>query len=340
VAAAMYKFALLGLVLLYSSCLALAQNKTGNGWSWYCIGDCDKDTVTTTTPGVVLMGGGPDVVVAFKWMIARSGGGNFVVLRAAGTDAYNPFIYEMGGIKSVATLILTSKVASTDPFVLSQISNAEAIWFAGGDQSQYISYWNNTAIQTALQTQVKRGVPIGGTSAGMAVLGQFIYAAMTGNSATSSECLQDPYNKDITLGDGFLTIPYIHNIITDMHFVQRDRMGRSITFLSRLIKDKWVAAGEAVRAVCADEQTAVLLDPTTGVANITSPNGGYAYFLQTTQAPSVCAAKTPLSIQGISVHRVQNASVFDFGKWSGNPESAYQLNVAKGVLTSTNGKIY
>lgn len=42
------------------------------------------------------MGGGTDVDAAFKWMIERSGGGNFVVIRTAGTDAYNPYIYNLG----------------------------------------------------------------------------------------------------------------------------------------------------------------------------------------------------------------------------------------------------
>ena len=37
---------------------------------------------------VVLMGGGKDVAEAFAWMIERSGGGDFLVLRAAGTPAY------------------------------------------------------------------------------------------------------------------------------------------------------------------------------------------------------------------------------------------------------------
>jgi hypothetical protein len=36
------------------------------------------------------MGGGTDVDAAFQWMCQRSGGGDFLVIRATGTDAYNP----------------------------------------------------------------------------------------------------------------------------------------------------------------------------------------------------------------------------------------------------------
>jgi len=46
------------------------------------------------------MGGGTDVDAAFEWMIERAGGGDFLVLRTTGTDAYDPYIYAMGGVNS------------------------------------------------------------------------------------------------------------------------------------------------------------------------------------------------------------------------------------------------
>jgi cyanophycinase len=40
--------------------------------------------VHATEAGFVLAGGGKDVEEAMKWMIERSGGGDFVILRASG----------------------------------------------------------------------------------------------------------------------------------------------------------------------------------------------------------------------------------------------------------------
>jgi cyanophycinase-like exopeptidase len=287
------------------------------------------------------MGGGLDVAVAFEWMIKQSGGGNFLVIRTDGTDAYNPWIYAMGGIQSVATIIMTSDAASSDPFVISQISNAEALWFAGGDQSTYINQWNNTEVQVAAQSLIKKGVPIGGTSAGMAVLPEFVYTAMTGESATSNESLMNPYNSDITLGDNFLSVPLLENVITDMHFVQRNRMGRSLTFVSRLMQDKWVPSGVNMRAVCADEQSAVMLDTQTGMGTITSPDGAFVYLLEATQPPSVCSPNIPLSIANVKVHRVESGDVFDFNNWQGVTGGIdYVLTVTNGTISSSNGHIY
>lgn len=59
------------------------------------------DVKTTTTGGTCLMGGGTDVDAAFKWMIEKSGGGDFVIIRADNSNGYNSYIYDMGGINSV-----------------------------------------------------------------------------------------------------------------------------------------------------------------------------------------------------------------------------------------------
>jgi hypothetical protein len=59
------------------------------GYSYFRVGS-PNDITASTTPGTVLMGGGTDVDAAFQWMCQRSDGGDFLVIRATGTDAYNP----------------------------------------------------------------------------------------------------------------------------------------------------------------------------------------------------------------------------------------------------------
>lgn len=51
------------------------------------------------------MGGGTDTNSAFKQMLNWAGGGDFLVISASGDDAYNNYIYKMGGAHSVATLL-------------------------------------------------------------------------------------------------------------------------------------------------------------------------------------------------------------------------------------------
>ena len=42
---------------------------------------------------------------------------------------------------------------------------AEALFIAGGDQSNYVNNWKGTPIEDAIHELVQRGVPIAGTSA-------------------------------------------------------------------------------------------------------------------------------------------------------------------------------
>ena len=73
---------------------------------------------------------------AFVWMCGRSGNCDFLVIRATGTDAYNPRIQSLcPNENSVATLIIPNLAAANDPAVASIIRHAEAIWITGGDRS-------------------------------------------------------------------------------------------------------------------------------------------------------------------------------------------------------------
>ncbi|MGH9335750.1 MAG: Type 1 glutamine amidotransferase-like domain-containing protein, partial [Vicinamibacteria bacterium] len=133
------------------------------------------DVVTATGGLLVLQGGGTDVDENFIAMGARSGGGDFVVIRASGTDAYNPYIFDLCSCDSVATMVFKNRNASFNSFVIDTIRNAEALFIAGGDQSDYVNLWKNTPIEDAIHDVAAKPAPLGGTSAGMAIMGEFLY---------------------------------------------------------------------------------------------------------------------------------------------------------------------
>src|SRR5438094_7971490 len=124
----MSKLATIALLIVVCTHPAFAAKQ----YSYFRVGNAN-DVTTATTPGTVLMGGSTDVDAAFQWMCDRSGGGDFLVIRATGTDAYNPYIQELcPGVNSVATLIIPNRAMASDPFVIATIQSAEALWIAGG----------------------------------------------------------------------------------------------------------------------------------------------------------------------------------------------------------------
>ncbi len=80
-------------------------------YSYFVVGNA-ADVVTPTSGLLVLQGGGTDVDENFVRMGARSGGGDFVVIHASGTDAYNPYIYALCGCDSVETIVFKNRTAS------------------------------------------------------------------------------------------------------------------------------------------------------------------------------------------------------------------------------------
>jgi cyanophycinase len=311
---------------------------------------------TACTPSVVLMGGGYDVAEAFRWMIAQAGiqrttGGRFVIIRATGSDAYNPYVYShlgevdtttdrnyemVGGIDlgvtSVETLVIPSRTAAADPFVLGVIAKASAIFISGGDQANYYQYWQGTPLDAALQRAVNAGIPIGGTSAGNAMLGQYAFVALN-DSVTSDEALANPFNRYMTIDPlntwsgkfaqtgSFLNIPGLEKTITDDHFNTRDRLGRLIGFVARIGDGcpGGVERFDSVLGIGVDEETALLVSGARGnvkaqlVANPYNPENttdpytpqNSAYFTKIVRAPSLCANKRPLNDSaGIQVYRL------------------------------------
>ena len=305
----------------------------------YFLTGSGADVVGATQSGLALMGGGTDVDAVFTWMSDRAGGGDFVVIRASGADGYNQYVFDLGDFDSVETLVLKNQAASFDPFVLQTIRNAEALFVAGGDQSNYVNFWKGTPVEDAIHELAARGIPIGGTSAGTAILSEFVYAAQR-QSSTSTEALANPFHRNITLDRDFLVLDHMGGIITDQHLIERDRLGRTLTFMARIVADGWAPES---RAIAIDRETAVLVDASgqaTVVANATHPTP-FAYFLRG-GTPQVVAPKTPLTYTNIETQRVQPGSTFNLSTWTGTGVTGYTLNVQAGVVTSTQpgGSIY
>lgn len=246
----------------------------GRAGSIGIIGDT-SDIQTTTKGGLVIMGGSTDVDAAFKWMIERSGGGDVVIIRASGTDAYNPYVNKLGKVNSVETLKIDSRRLAESDGVTRIIRNAEMLFIAGGDQSDYTEYWKGTKVMEAINYLLtQKMVPVGGTSAGAAILGNYYYSGERA-SVTSSAALSNPYSKDITLyKDDFLKAPFMLNVLTDQHFSQREREGRTTVFLGRIMND-W---NKTPYGIAVDEKTAVCVDEN-GMAVVVGENK--AFFLKT-----------------------------------------------------------
>ncbi|HVF41615.1 MAG TPA: Type 1 glutamine amidotransferase-like domain-containing protein [Pyrinomonadaceae bacterium] len=276
-------------------------------------------------------GGGTDVDAALQWIIDQVRGCascatkvDVVILRSSGSNGYNDYIYAMNGVDSVETLVVTSARDSNTAAVETTVRNAEVVFFAGGDQCDYVKYFKGTRVETAVESVYARGGGVGGTSAGEAIQGEFTYDGCAG-SAISSQALLDPYRRDITFTYDFFNWAHMEDVITDSHFVTRDRMGRTMTFLARQIKD---GRASSAWGMAVNEATSVVVDKN-GLARVMG--GGPAYFVLADHFPEVCAPGTPLTYSNYKIWKVPAGGTFDLA--SRPATGFYLVSVTAGALS-------
>ncbi len=227
--------------------------KPSNQTSYLLGGSADVcPTLTAGQGALLLMGGGTDVDAAFSNRVGpQIKAGNIVVLRAAGTDAYNTYLQGLTGAASVETLIVDTVTKANSAYVEWAIKSAEAVFIAGGDQSAYLNAWQGTLVQTALKHVYDKGGVVGGTSAGDHVLSQHVYDPDGVSGAVSAEVVTDYCHNTINISSNFLSFPQLANTLNDTHFRQRDRMGRSAVFQAKL--------GSTGRVIAISEATSLFV---------------------------------------------------------------------------------
>ncbi|MEO8366958.1 MAG: cyanophycinase [Pseudoxanthomonas sp.] len=309
--------ATLGLLCLWMGGQAPAQAEVKKSaaaqqsYEFYAIGNVQAPTPGKVQPGLMLMGGGDWATEAFRWMAGKAGNGHIVILRASGAaEAQDEFFKEIGGILSAQTFVFHDRASSSDPRMLAIVRKADGIFIAGGDQSNYVNFWKGTPLNEALNQHVREGKPLGGTSAGLAIMGGYSYGAMDGGSLTSEEALKDPMGPAVTLVDDFLQLPPLpaHRVITDSHFGKRERLGRLITFVARIAKEQ---SSADIKGIGVDENTALCIDGD-GVGKVFTGNGGSAWLVVPQALLELQAKGDPQAYREFMKGRLEPGQVLDF----------------------------
>lgn len=316
---------LFGLVALMT---ASAVGATPAGYTYYSVGDAAAKSSAKTELGLMLAGGGGRDDNAFRWFIERAGHGHIVIISASADAQGGEEIYrDIGGVLSVETLTFDDRKAASDPKVLAILKHADGIFIGGGDQAKYVRYWKGTPVQDALNEHVAAGRPIGGTSAGLAVLGFAAYGAMDDGSIDSVTALQDPSGPAVTIVHDFLKVPYLEHVVTDTHFTARNRLGRLIAFLAQVRSAAPAAVGIGV-----DEKSALCIDAK-GVGRLYTSGNGFAWLVEPRDAPK--SAKGPLEWPDVRITGIGTRSTIDLTSLTvANPAFSGTATVHKGKVSN------
>lgn len=289
------------------------------------VGSQSAWTGATRGPGLVLMGGGTDVDAAFVWIqrtIAGAGvhGGDLVVLRASGDNDYDAYIHGLAPYNSVRTLLLPTCASAADLTSAARVvDRSQAVFFAGGDQADYVP-WKGTPLAAAVQHVYDRGGVVGGTSAGLAILGEYVFdsvAADTRHDVHTADAVPDPLEPAISFTHAMFAFPGLRDTITDTHFVARDRLGRLAVFIARLAAER-PPSSRRVRAIGVDQRTALVVGPDDVGTLLLEGSGGRALFLSGGPAQRLAAGKPFVSSPIDAVLLDRAGEQFDLDRWCGD----------------------
>ncbi len=191
---------------------------------------------------------------AYKWAVDQSENKKVAFISYYEESDWLPnyFINQCGAVFAknfkIDDLSLADQQATYDSLI-----KYDVIFLKGGDQSNYYNTYKNTKTQDAIQFVFDNGGIVCGTSAGLAVMSNIIYAAL-GSSAQPDICIENPQNSDITLRDDFLNL--FPGYIFDSHFTRRLRFPRLLAFMAN-----WkINHGQSIIGIGVDEMTAMTID--------------------------------------------------------------------------------
>jgi cyanophycinase-like exopeptidase len=273
-------------------------------------------------PGLLLDGAGitgspPSSIV---WLHRRllgttaTRGGNVVVLRASYSDVYDRAFRDYGNFASVQTVLIPpcATLAQADA-AARVVNNADAVYFAGGDQANYVA-WKGGALMAAVARVYARGGVVGGGSAGLAIQGAVVYDSVAGDRMNvethTADAVADPLEKRISFTTGLFAWPALAATITDTHFAVRNRFGRTVAFLARILHDGLLPGARTVYALGVDEGSAVVVDPDGMATLLNAKDARGAYLVRADSAPILEPGK-PLNYTVEVSHVTREGERFD-----------------------------
>ncbi|MBV9925185.1 MAG: cyanophycinase [Acidobacteria bacterium] len=195
------------------------------------------------------------------------------------------------GVDDVQAVDVSSRADTLKPEALEAVEKATGLFFTGGDQLHITSLLGGTGMQRLIGRRYERGLVIGGTSAG---------AAMMSNSMILGGAPdENPKVGAVEIGPG---MDLIVGAVIDTHFSQRGRFGRLLTAIAHYPQDLGLGL---------DEKTAMIVNKgefeVAGEGAVTVIDGGAMTY---TSLP-YSEKGDGLSLYGVRVHVLSAGARFD-----------------------------
>jgi cyanophycinase len=235
---------------------------------------------------IVAIGGAEDKTrnrAILRFVAQRVGPGPLVVLTAAAAepdDAWRLYrdTFRNLGVKRLEHVDVRDRRQAFDDRISRAIDGARGVFFTGGDQARIAGNIADTPVCERVGAVLARGGVVAGTSAGACVISENMLVSGDGHGAPAGA---------VQMGRG---LGFVSDVVIDMHFSQRGRMGRLLAAIAR---------NPGTLGIGIDEDTAIAVEDDTAQVI----GSGAAWFVDGARASSsnVAGAAKPeaLSIEDL-----------------------------------------
>jgi cyanophycinase len=186
------------------------------------------------------------------------------------------------GIDDVRVVDVSARADAAKPEALEAIEQATGLCVTGGDQLHITSLVGGTEMQKLIFRRYERGLVVGGTSAGAAMMSN---SMLIGGASD-----ENPKLGGVEIGPG---MDLLVGAMIDTHFSQRGRFGRLLTAVAHYPQDLGIGI---------DEQTAIVVNKTEfevfGAGAVTVIDAGAMTYTSLPYAEE----ERNLSLYGVRVH--------------------------------------
>jgi cyanophycinase len=198
------------------------------------------------------------------------------------------------GVDDVKAVDVSSRADALEPEALEAIGHATGLFFTGGDQLHITSLLGGTGMQALIHRRYEKGLVIGGTSAGAAMMSNSMILGGPADESPKFGCVEIGPGMDLLIG-----------AVIDTHFSQRGRYGRLLTAVAHYPQDLGIGL---------DEKTAMIVNrnefEVAGEGAVVVIDGGAMTY---TSLPYTEKGEG-LSLYGVRVHVLSAGARFDLSK--------------------------
>ncbi|HJQ33827.1 MAG TPA: cyanophycinase [Pyrinomonadaceae bacterium] len=142
------------------------------------------------------------------------------------------------GVDDVKSVDVSARADALKPESLEAVEHATGLFFTGGDQLHITSLLGGTEMQALMHRRYEKGLVIGGTSAGAAMMGNSMILGGGGE--------ENPKVGAVEIGPG---MDLLIGAVIDTHFSQRGRHGRLLTAVAHYPQDLGLGIDEKTAMV-------------------------------------------------------------------------------------------